>query len=240
MTTPNDSSSSPDISWCPGCGNFAILEAVKQALGTAHRTLAGRVRLRHRPGREAAAVICPATSSMHGVALVTATGVKLANHKLIVIADAGDGDIYSEGANHLMHALRKNVNITCLVHNNQVFGLTKGQFSRPARAGFQSGTSPQGSLNHLFNPLAFAVALEAGFVARGFAGDIPGSRNSSWPRCGTRGFQPARHPAALRDLQQGEHVQVVPVSGLQSERRARATTPSDKTQAFARSLEWSS
>jgi 2-oxoglutarate ferredoxin oxidoreductase subunit beta len=168
------SDSSPDIAWCPGCGNFGILKAVKQAL--AELDLAPwQVVFVSGIGQAAKLpqyLVANVFDVLHGRAVATAAGVHLANHRLKVIAEAGDGDIYSAGANHLMHAMRRNVAITCLVHNNQVYGLTKGQVSPTSDPGFRTAFSPEGSSTPRFNPIAFGIALDAGFVARGFAGDV--------------------------------------------------------------------
>jgi 2-oxoglutarate ferredoxin oxidoreductase subunit beta len=96
--------------------------------------------------------------------------------------------MYSEGTNHLMHAMRRNVDVTCLVHNNQVYGLTKGQYSPTSGTGFHSGTSPNGSEIPPFNPLAFAVAMQTGFVARGFAGDVASLKDIIKQAIGRKGF----------------------------------------------------
>jgi 2-oxoglutarate ferredoxin oxidoreductase subunit beta len=109
---------------------------------------------------------------MHGRTLPVATGFKLANHNLTVMAQGGDGDGYGEGGNHFLHAMRRNINITYLVHNNQIYGLTKGQASPTSDAGFVTKTTPRGSISPACNPLLLAVASDCSFVARGFAGDI--------------------------------------------------------------------
>ncbi len=101
-----------------------------------------------------------------------ATGIKLANHKLKVFAVAGDGDCYGEGGNHLMHAIRRNIDIKLFVHDNQIYGLTKGQASPTSMKGIVTKTQPFGVFSEQFNPLAMAVALNCSFVARAFAGDI--------------------------------------------------------------------
>jgi 2-oxoglutarate ferredoxin oxidoreductase subunit beta len=162
-----------DTAWCPGCGNFAICDAVIRTLDELHIEpwqvvfVSGISQAAKLPQYIRANVF----DVLHGRAVCTATGVHLANHKLKVIAESGDGDIYSEGTNHLMHAMRRNVNLTCLVHNNQIYGLTKGQVSPTSDRGFKTGTTPEGNQDQAFNPIVFAVAMEAGFVARGFAGD---------------------------------------------------------------------
>lgn len=101
-----------------------------------------------------------------------ATGVKLSNHELTVLAEGGDGDGYGEGGNHFIHAMRRNINIAYLVHNNQFFGLTKGQTSPTSELGFISKTTPMGALNPPMSPLLLAIASDCSFVARRFSGEI--------------------------------------------------------------------
>ena len=101
-----------------------------------------------------------------------ATGSKLANPELTVIVESGDGCNYGEGGNHLLAAIRRNIDITLLVHNNQVYGLTKGQASPTSPEGFVTKAQPQGVASAPINPVAVAVAMKAGFVARGFSGEV--------------------------------------------------------------------
>jgi 2-oxoglutarate ferredoxin oxidoreductase subunit beta len=108
---------------------------------------------------------------LHGRALPVATGAKLANHNLKILVNSGDGDCYGEGGNHFMHAIRRNIDITLLVHNNKVYGLTKGQASPTSDLGMITKLQHQGVISESFNPLAVAIALGAGFVARAFAGN---------------------------------------------------------------------
>ncbi len=175
MVTLEDYHSDDPVAWCPGCGNFSILEALKSAL----------VELQEKPseivivsgiGQAAKTphyLRCNTFNGLHGRTLPVATGIKLANHELTVLAEGGDGDGYTEGGNHFIHAMRRNIDITYLVHNNQVYGLTKGQTSPTSELGYISKTTPMGSLNPPMNPLLLAIASDCGFVARGFAGDIP-------------------------------------------------------------------
>lgn len=159
--------------WCPGCGDFGILAAIKGAL-------AGLDLYPHQV-MIVSGIGCGSKlphymhangfNSIHGRALPVAQGIKLANHSLKVIAVAGDGDSYGIGAGHLVHAFRRNPDIVHIVQNNQVYGLTKGQYSPTSDKGYISSFSPEGSLEYAFNPLALAIAGGAGFVARGFAGD---------------------------------------------------------------------
>jgi 2-oxoglutarate ferredoxin oxidoreductase subunit beta len=158
--------------WCPGCGNFTILSAVKQALVNRglkpHEVLfvSGIGQAAKAPHYLRAHVF----NGLHGRALPAATGAKLANPDLEVIVESGDGCIYGEGGNHFLAAIRRNVNLTVLVHNNQVYGLTKGQASPTSAADMITKAQPHGSSGPPFNPLATAIALNAGFVARGSAG----------------------------------------------------------------------
>ncbi len=163
-----------ETAWCPGCGNFAILKAVKQALVESdlkpHQVLfvSGIGQAAKAPHYLNANVF----NGLHGRALPVATGVKLANPNLVVIAESGDGCSYGEGGNHFLAALRRNINITLIVHNNQIYGLTKGQASPTTAEGFITKAQPYGVPSAPFNPLAIAVSMRAGFVARGFSGMI--------------------------------------------------------------------
>ncbi|HOI17573.1 MAG TPA: 2-oxoacid:ferredoxin oxidoreductase subunit beta [Geobacteraceae bacterium] len=163
-----------ETAWCPGCGNFAILEAMKKALvasGLAPRDVlfvSGIGQAAKAPHYLNANVF----NGLHGRALPAATGAKLANPRLTVIAESGDGCTYGEGGNHFLAAVRRNINVTLVVHDNQVYGLTKGQASPTSDEGFVTKTQPHGVFSAPFNPVAVAVAMHAGFVARGFSGEI--------------------------------------------------------------------
>ena len=161
------------IAWCPGCGNFGILSAVNKALMESNIEpqqvlfVSGIGQGPKLPHYTRGNVF----NGLHGRTLPVATGAKLANHKLVVIGIDGDGGAYGEGLNHLVSSVRRNIDITYLVHNNQVYGLTKGQASPTSDLGFISKTTPFGAIQPL-NPIALALASGALFVARGFAGDI--------------------------------------------------------------------
>jgi 2-oxoglutarate ferredoxin oxidoreductase subunit beta len=160
--------------WCPGCGNFTILNAVKDALVSLDRKphevlfVAGIGQAAKAPQYLRANVF----TGLHGRALPVATGAKLANPELDVIVESGDGCVYSEGGNHFLAAIRRNIDIALLVHNNHVYGLTKGQVSPTSTRddGFITRPQPEGSFVQPFNPLVTAIASNAGFVARGFTG----------------------------------------------------------------------
>lgn len=159
--------------WCPGCGNFGILASMKDAF----------VKLDIPPekllivsgiGQAAKTphfLKCNLFHALHGRALPLATGAKMANHELNIVVNSGDGDCYGEGGNHFMNAVRRNVDLTLLVHNNKVYGLTKGQASPTSDMGMVTKVQPHGVVMESFNPLAVALSLGAGFVARGFPGN---------------------------------------------------------------------
>jgi 2-oxoglutarate ferredoxin oxidoreductase subunit beta len=161
------------VAWCPGCGNFGIREGVKLALerlGVEPHEVAFVSGI----GQAAKAphyIRCNLFNGLHGRTLPVATGLKLVRPDLVVIAEGGDGDGYAEGGNHFLAALRRNLDITYLVHDNQIYGLTKGQTSPTSDSGTVTRTTPFGSVAPAFNPLALAVAMDTGFVARGFAGN---------------------------------------------------------------------
>jgi len=160
--------------WCPGCGNHGIGAAIKVAL----------VQLGLSPSSVATVfgIGCSgnmndflnayAIHSLHGRSIPNAIGIKLANHKLPVIVIAGDGDIYGEGGNHLMHACRGNHDLTVIVHDNRVYGLTTGQVSPRAAKGFRSKSTPTGIIEKPLNPLLLSLTSGATFVAQAFAGDV--------------------------------------------------------------------
>ncbi len=163
-----------ETAWCPGCGNHAILTAMKQAL--AGLDLApSQVLFVSGIGQAAKAphyLRANVFNGLHGRSLPTATGAKLANPGLKVIAESGDGCNYGEGGNHFLAAIRRNIDVTLVVHDNQVYGLTKGQASPTSIEGFITKAQPQGAHSAPFNPVAIAVLMGAGFVARGFSGKV--------------------------------------------------------------------
>ncbi len=162
-----------DIAWCPGCGNFPILKIVKEALADLEVEPSNLVLV---SGIGQAAKIphyfkTNIFNGLHGRALPAATAIKAANPALTVIAQSGDGDMYGEGGNHFIHTIRRNPNITNIVHNNMVYGLTKGQASPTSQLGFKTPVQVAGVILEPFNPLAVAIALNAGFVARAYIGN---------------------------------------------------------------------
>jgi len=163
--------------WCPGCGDFGIWNAIKRAL----------VELELAPHQVViyTGIGCGSKlpdymyvngfTSIHGRPIPVAQGGHFANHRLKAIVVAGDGDTYGIGGNHLMHALRRNVDITIMVQDNRIYGLTKGQYSPTSPEGFKTKTSPPppGAIDRPVNPIALALGAEATFVARSWCGDLP-------------------------------------------------------------------
>jgi 2-oxoglutarate ferredoxin oxidoreductase subunit beta len=163
-----------DIAWCPGCGDYGILNVLKKALAELDIAPENLVMV---SGIGQAAKIphyfrTHFFNGLHGRALSPATAIKAANPSMTVIAESGDGDMYGEGGNHFVHTIRRNPNITNIVHNNMVYGLTKGQASPTSQLGFKTPVQVAGVFLEPFNPLAVAIALDAGFVARAFVGDV--------------------------------------------------------------------
>lgn len=162
-----------DINWCPGCGNYKLLDAVKDAL---YELDLDRRNLVIVSGIGQAAklpqyVNTSMFNGLHGRALPVAMGIKLANRNLTVIAESGDGCMYGEGGNHFLHAIRRNYDITVIVHDNMVYGLTKGQASPTSRMGMTTSLQFNGVMLEPFNPVAVLLALDAPFIARASAGD---------------------------------------------------------------------
>jgi 2-oxoglutarate ferredoxin oxidoreductase subunit beta len=167
-----------DLAWCPGCGNFPILNIVKMALSELD-ILPQDVVICSGIGQAAKTphyLRVNYFNGLHGRALPPATAIKIANPKLTVIAESGDGDTYGEGGNHFIHTIRRNPDITSIVHNNMVYGLTKGQASPTSEKGMKTPVQVGGVVLEPFNPLATALTLGATFVARVFSGDIMQSK----------------------------------------------------------------
>lgn len=174
-TNPFDSNrpGSQDISWCPGCGDYAILSAIKETLTALQRKPQQTAIISGigQAGKLPHYIHSNGFHTLHGRAIPIATGVKAANPQLTVLAVGGDGDMYAEGGNHFLHALRRNPNITVVIHNNQIYGLTKGQGSPTTLQGMKTTTQPRGVTAEPLNAMAIAIAQNAAFVARSFIGE---------------------------------------------------------------------
>ena len=168
ILTAKDFASNQDIRWCPGCGDYAIINQVKKTLA--------KIKARRENTVFVAGIGCSSRfpyymstygiHSIHGRAPAFATGIKIANPDLDVWVITGDGDGLSIGGNHLMHILRRNVNVNILLFNNRIYGLTKGQYSPTSETGKKSPSTPMGSIDLPLTPLSIALAAEASFVAR--------------------------------------------------------------------------
>jgi 2-oxoglutarate ferredoxin oxidoreductase subunit beta len=158
--------------WCPGCGNFPMLKAFKQALAELELS-PEKILVVSGIGQSSKFphyLRCNTFNGIHGRALPVATGVRLANPNLKVVVTTGDGDCYGEGGNHLLAAFRRNPDMTLVVHNNQVYALTKGQASPTTDQGYKTLLQPAGVPYPPLHALALAVAQDCSWVGRGFAG----------------------------------------------------------------------
>lgn len=161
-----------ETAWCPGCGNLTILDCLKTALEELDKDpyevlmVAGIGQAAKTPQYISANAFC----GLHGRSLPAAVAAKIANENLTVIVDTGDGDSYGEGGNHFIHNIRRNVDITHFVHDNQIYGLTKGQASPTSMEGLVTEIQTDGNINIPFNPVLMAISAGAGFVARAFTG----------------------------------------------------------------------
>ncbi|MBI3680059.1 MAG: 2-oxoacid:ferredoxin oxidoreductase subunit beta [Acidobacteria bacterium] len=162
-----------DPDWCPGCGDFGVLAALKAALAdlniAPHEavTISGIGCSSNLPGF----INTYGMHTLHGRALAVATGVKLANHDLHVIVTGGDGDGFGIGGNHFLHTMRRNVDLLYVAMDNQIYGLTTGQCSPTSRLGMKTKSTPFGSVEGPINPIVLALAAGATFIARGFSGE---------------------------------------------------------------------
>ncbi len=162
-----------DPAWCPGCGNFGILNTFRDAMVeldmnphqfTVVSGIGQAAKFPHY-------IKCNTFNGLHGRALPVATGIRLANHEQPVMVFTGDGDCYGEGGNHFIHTMRRNINVKLFVHDNQIYGLTKGQASPTSMEGMKTKNQPFGVFSEQMSPMALAVAMDCSFVARTFAAD---------------------------------------------------------------------
>ena len=166
--TLKDYTSNQEVRWCPGCGDYAILKTIQKLMPELDRPKENHVFI--------SGIGCASRfpyymntygfHTIHGRAPPIATGVKLANPDLDVWVITGDGDGFSIGGNHMLHVLRRNVDLQILLFNNEIYGLTKGQYSPTSLVGMKTKSSPQGSIDHPVDPIAFALGCGATFVAR--------------------------------------------------------------------------
>ncbi len=223
--------------WCPGCGDFTILSSVKMAIAELGLVPKDTVII--------SGIGCGSKTphyvnvygfeGLHGRPLPVATAIKLCNQKLNVIVIGGDGDSYGIGIAHLIHTMRRNMNITMVVQNNAVYGLTKGQTSPTSRKGFKSNSTPEGVIEEEVQPLSLAIASGATFVARANAMDIQHSKQLIMEGIKHRGF-------ALIDIFQPcttyNNINTAQWYREHTYKLDEKYNPTDKVQAFAKALEW--
>ncbi|MDK2896967.1 MAG: 2-oxoglutarate/2-oxoacid ferredoxin oxidoreductase subunit beta [Candidatus Atribacteria bacterium] len=226
-----------EIAWCPGCGNFGILNALKRSLvslGLEPKQVvmvSGIGQAAKLPHYLQAHVF----NGLHGRSIPVAFAIKTVNPNLTVIAESGDGCMYGEGGNHLLHTIRRNPNITVIVHDNQVYGLTKGQASPTSDFGFRSKIQPWGNLSLPFQPLSVAIAQGASWVARAFSGDLEGLSKIMQEAIAWEGF------SLVDVLQPCVSFNRVNTYQWYQERvyyLEEDYDPTDRVSAFSRSLEW--
>lgn len=236
MTTL-DNYKGQEPAWCPGCGNFAILNAFKQAMveldiKPENFTIVSGI---GQASKFPHYVSCHTFNGLHGRSLPVATGIKLANHEMLVIDVAGDGDCYGEGGNHFMHAIRRNIGVKLFVHNNQIYGLTKGQASPTSMEGMKTKNQPFGVLSEQLNPAAVAVSLNCNFVARSFAGDIDHLKEMIKLSINHNGFT---FVDILQPCVTFNHINTYEWYKQRIYKIEAQYNPEDRIEAFKKSLEW--
>lgn len=173
----DDLSTNAENTWCPGCGNFGILNALKRAVRKLEDNGINRKNIVIASGIGCHAKIfdyiaLSGIHSIHGRSMATVQGMKIANPELKVIAFAGDGDALGEGISHLIFAAKRNADITVVIHDNGVYGLTTGQFAPTSEKGYIGPSTPRGNVEDPLNPLALMLEAGCTFVARGYPGKL--------------------------------------------------------------------
>lgn len=239
MVTIDDFSSPVRPTWCTGCGNFAIWNAVKRALT--------QVGLAPHEVMLVSGIGCGSKlpdythangyMTLHGRTVPAATGVRLANHGLRVVCTHGDGDAYAEGLGHMLHAARRNIGLVDIVQDNRIYGLTKGQYSPTSERGQVTKTSPWGAFELPVNPIALVLAAGATFVARAWSGDLPHLTEMIVRALGHRGYAliDVFQPCVTFNRNYAYEFYRPRVYKLQDDPTYDVT---DKMAAFAKALEW--
>lgn len=239
MVTIDDFSSPVRPTWCTGCGNFAIWNAVKRALT--------QVGLAPHEVMLVSGIGCGSKlpdythangyMTLHGRTVPVATGVRLANHGLRVVCTHGDGDAYAEGLGHMLHAARRNIGLVDIVQDNRIYGLTKGQYSPTSERGQVTKTSPWGAFELPVNPIALVLAAGATFVARAWSGDLPHLTEMIVRALGHRGYAliDVFQPCVTFNRNYAYEFYRPRVYKLQDDPTYDVT---DKMAAFVKALEW--
>lgn len=228
-----------ECAWCPGCGDFAILAALKEVLAELELQ-PHQVAISSGIGQAAKLphyINVNGFNGLHGRAVPPAVGIKLANKDLKVIINSGDGDTYGEGGNHLLHNIRRNIDITHFVHDNQIYGLTKGQGSPTTEKGQKTSMQFEGTNTDAFRPLAFAITAGATFVARSFSGDKEHLKNIMKQAIAHKGY-------SLVDILQPcvtfNHVNTFKWYKENTYKLDESYNPNNTSEAIKKAMEWDS
>ncbi len=239
MTAAKELGTYAENTWCPGCGNFSILTSTKKVLADLINKSIDPSRVVLVSGIGCHAKIVDYVNvnsfySIHGRVPPAMTGIKLANPDLVVIGHSGDGDAYGEGVEHLIFSAKRNINMTYIIHNNRVYGLTTGQFTPTSPAGFKGRSTPMGSPEEPLNPIELMLSAGATFVARGFSGKLKHLQSLMQAAIKHEGF-------AFVDVLQPCFT-FYNTYKFYNERVYEFTEPehdsSDRVEAFARAREW--
>ena len=237
MPTLDDLKTPNACTWCPGCGNFGIWTAFKQAAAQSGWDNTNTVMVAgigcH--GHINNFIKLSSFEGLHGRPIPVASGIKMVNDRLNVFVFTGDGDCLAEGGNHFIHGARRNQNITVILHDNAVYGLTTGQTSPRSPHGFKSKSTPEGNLDNPLNPLSLAISAGATFVARVYSGDMAHLKDLIIKANEHKGF------AVLQIMQpcvtfnkEYSHI----FFQENTYRLDENYNPKDKQSAFAKTLEW--
>lgn len=237
MTNMADLKTPNMCNWCPGCGNFGIWTAFKEA--AAHEgwdnTNTAIVAGIGCHGHINNFIKINSFEGLHGRPIPVASGIKMANDKLNVFVFTGDGDCLAEGGNHFIHAARRNQNLAVILHDNAIYGLTTGQTSPTSPHGFKSKSTPAGNIDQPINPLSLALSAGATFIARAYSGDVPRLTDLIIKANQHRGFAVLQvlQPCVTFNKQYSHIFFQENIYHLE-----KNYNPQDKQAAFAKTLEW--
>lgn len=237
MTTLDDLKTPKTCTWCPSCGNFGIWAAFKQAavLEGWDNTNTAMVAGIGCHGHMLNFVKLSSFEGLHGRPIPVASGIKTANNRLNVFVFTGDGDCLGEGGNHFIHTARRNEDLTVILHDNAIYGLTTGQTSPRSPCGYKSKSTPGGNPDDPINPLAVAISAGATFVARAYTGDLPRLTDLLIKANRHKGFSVLQilQPCVTFNKEYSHNFYQENIYHLDKDYNA-----TDKLAAFAKSLEW--
>ncbi len=229
-----------DPAWCPGCGNFPLRKALTDTLDSLEipRELLVMVTGIGQAAKMPHYLELNFFNGLHGRSLPVAFAVKAVNPELTVVAESGDGDMYGEGGNHFIHGIRRNIDMTVLIHDNQIYGLTKGQGSPTTQRGQITSSQLQGVINEPLNPLALAITMDAPFVARTFIGDSEHFRKIVSAAIAHRGFSVVDIMQPCVTFNKVNTFKYYKDRLYDVKDADPGYDPRDKVRAFEKSLEW--